>query len=339
MKKSIIAKFLISLGLSLMLSCAGAEKRESKMAETKEEQSVKAEAPVENTKEFAKEETQAKKDEAKQSDEAEAKAKAPKEEESIKGVTNANLENQKNRKFLRQAETKMQVKNVQNTTRKIEDLMVKYKGFITSANMKAQVMRIENNPLSIDSLIELKFYEVNNELILRVPNEKMDSLMRNIQDLGHFIEYVTATADDMSFEILGHQLAGKRYDKSNNRVENAINNKGKELYSVENAENNLLERQLQSDNNKIAQMQLEDKINYSRIKVYLYQRETIKRENIVNPQKLIFQPTFLQRMSNAFYFGWVLVQEFIILLTNLWLFWLILIGGVVVFRKWKARKS
>ncbi|TAF99099.1 MAG: DUF4349 domain-containing protein [Cytophagia bacterium] len=335
MKSSIILKFLIVLSLNLTFACSAGHKKEAPIQ--KEAQSTEAKISPEYAKEETKEEAGSKNKEATNEDDA-IKTKTAADNPTIKGITNANLESQKNRKFLRTAETKMKVKNVQNTTRKIEDLVGKYKGFITYSNMKAQINRVETNRLNIDSLLELKFYEVNNEIILRVPNPKMDSLLRDVQDLGYFIDYINSSAEDVALQMLKHQLQGNRYDNSNNRVQNAIDSKGKNLYDVGNAENNLLERQLQSDNNKVAQMELDDKINYSSVKIYLYQKENILKENIINPEKAISQVSFWQRMGNALSTGLLLVQDFVVLFTHLWLFWLILIVSIIIFRQVRSKK-
>lgn len=336
MKSSIILKFLIILTLNLTFACSGAGHKKEASTQ-KQEQSTEAKTSPEYPKEETKEESASKNKEAINENDA-AKTKTAADNPTIKGIGNANLESQKNRKFLRTAETKMKVKNVQNTTRKIEDLVGKYKGFITYSNMKAQINRVETNRLNIDSLLELKFYEVNNEIILRVPNPKMDSLLRDVQDLGYFIDYINSSAEDVALQMLKHQLQGNRYDNSNNRVQNAIDSKGKDLYNIGNAENNLLERQLQSDNNKVAQMELDDKINYSSVKIYLYQKENILKENIINPEKAISQVSFWQRMGNALSTGLILVQDFVVLFTHLWLFWLSLIVGIVIFRQVRNKK-
>jgi hypothetical protein len=109
---------------------------------------------------------------------------------------------------------------------------------------------------------------------------------------------------------------------------NAIDNTGKRLNDVSNAEDNLLRRQAQADEAKLANLQILDKIKFSTITLSLYQNQSIKYE-VIAKEKAIkpYSTPFGTRFIDALKFGWTIIVEFFLFLVNIWS--IILIGALV----------
>lgn len=284
-------------------------------------------------------------EEVKASDEAgnaemEAKAALQKKQTDVELTPKMNLESQKGRKFVRTADVKGKVKNVFKSTMQIEDITAEFKGFITSTDLKSTVVYTENPAISPDTLLEIKHYVMENNLTIRVPNEKMDSLMRKMGNLLEFIDYRVIKADDVSLQLLANEMQQKRFNTFENRYTNAIDNRGKKLDETAGAEENLLNRQLQSDQSKIQKMQLEDQIAYSTIQLHIYQRETVTRELYANDKNIeAYRPSLWSRIKDGLFEGWKVVEYLVVFIFQMWWFWIVAVAAWIGYRKFMKNKA
>ena len=77
-----------------------------------------------------------------------------------------------------------------------------------------------------------------------------------------FLDYRVIKADDVSLKLLANQLAQNRSAENHKRIEKAIDNKGKKINDVMQAENTLAEQKEQNDSSKIEKLSLKDQINF-----------------------------------------------------------------------------
>ncbi len=84
------------------------------------------------------------------------------------------------RQFVRTANLKFRVQDVAQTTHTVEDLTGKYGGFITQNHLSSSVVNSHSVQITADSLLETIEYRVENNLSLRVPNQNLDSLLREL---------------------------------------------------------------------------------------------------------------------------------------------------------------
>jgi hypothetical protein len=262
--------------------------------------------------------------------------------DSTYGVVRHNLEAQKDRKFIRTGELRFQVKNVQKTTQSIEDLTIHYQGFITQSNLRSQLRNVLTTPLSADSLLETKYFVVENELILRIPNQKVDSLLRDLNQLIGYLDYRLVQANDVSLQMLAKDLRAQRHNQSEKRYIKAIDNQSKNqnLNDVTNAEDNLLNRQNEADENKIQKLNLDDQVNYATLKLLIYQRETLHREVIANYKNIeSYRPSLATRLWDAVKQSWFIFEELVVLVANLWFVILLGIGVWLAYLKMSVKNT
>jgi hypothetical protein len=253
-------------------------------------------------------------------------------EDTLLTVARMNTE-QSGRKFIRNGELKFQVKSVRKATTQVESLVAKYQGFVSYTSLTTNIHNIEKMPISADSTLETKFYGMENEMYLRMPNQKMDSLLTELNHLVHFLDYRLIKADDVGLTLLAKELQNKRLDTYRERQVYAINQKKADLSDVNYVEENLLDKQNSQDENLIEKLRLEDQINYSTIHLYLYQRETASREVIANYKNIQrYRPSLGLRILEALHTGWLVLQEIIVFLFQLWFLWLAGIAGYFGYR-------
>lgn len=134
-----------------------------------------------------------------------------------------------NRKFIRTADFRFKVKDVAKSTTAIENTTNKFGGLVTHSNLESAISQRDETQFSQDSTLITTRYTVESNLTIRVPNTKLDTVMKTINREIDFLDARVVKADDVSLQLLSNQLAQNRNSQQQRRVENAIDRKGKKL--------------------------------------------------------------------------------------------------------------
>ncbi len=236
------------------------------------------------------------------------------------------------RKFVRTADIKFKVKNVANSTYAIENTTNKFGGFVTYTNLQSTIIDKSETKISQDSTLEITNYRVENNITIRVPNSRLDTVIKTIAKQIDFLEYRIIKADDVSLQMLSNQLTQNRTENQEKRLEKAIDTKGKKLNEVLAAEDNLNTKKEQKDNSKIENLSLQDQVNFSTLTLQIYQRETIKEEMIANAKT--YRQDFGSKILDGLISGWYVIEGIIAVVAQLWSVILIGIGGYFIFKKY-----
>ena len=249
--------------------------------------------------------------------------------------SSAAVENKKDstHKFIRTAELKFKVKSVIKSTYDIEDITARIGGFVTYTNLTSDTYSTEKKEISLDSSVVVTRFIVTNTIIIRVPNTKLDTTLKQISRNIVYLDSRVIKADDVALQLLSNNLTIRRSDKNEARLKNAIDNRGKKLTETTSAEELLLNKQEQADNARIANLSLKDQINFSTINLTIYQNEGVNYEKIAREKNSKqSEPTFGFRVLDSLSYGWIIFEGIIVFLLNLW--GLVLLG-VLVFLAYK----
>ncbi len=244
------------------------------------------------------------------------------------------------RKFIRTADLKFKVKNVAKSTYAIETATTKFGGFVTYTNLQSTINDKIETKISQDSILETLKYSVGNNIIIRVPNSKLDTVIKTIAKQIDYLDYRLIKADDVSLQMLSNELAQKRNTNNEKRIEKAIVIKGKKLNDVIAAESNLATKKEQTDSHKLENLSLQDQVNFSTITLLLYQNESIKQEIIANQKdKYAYQTNFGLQILDALKSGWFILQDIIVFLFQFWWFIVFTSIGFFVYRKYTGKQN
>jgi len=236
------------------------------------------------------------------------------------------------KKVIRTADIKFKVKNVAASTYAIENTANKFGGFVTYTNLQSTILDKNEIKKSQDSTLEITNYRVENNITIRVPNIRLDTVIKTIAKQIDFLEYRIIKADDVSLQILSNQLTQNRTENQEKRLEKAIDAKGKKLNEVLAAEDNLNTKKEQKDNSKLENLSLQDQVNFSTLTLQIYQRETIKEEMIANAKT--YRQDFGSKILDGVLSGWYVIEGIIAVIAQLWSVILIGIGGYFIFKKY-----
>lgn len=250
--------------------------------------------------------------------------------------SSAAVENNKDteHKFVRTADLKFKVKDVLKSTYSIEDITVREGGFVTLSNLNSQKTDTKTTVISSDSILETTYYEVSNTMTIRVPNVKLDTVLKQIAKNIQYLDFRVIKADDVKLQLVANDLTQKRSAKHEERLTKAIDNQGKKLYETSDAEESLVNVQEQADNAKVANLSLNDQIKYSTVNIEIYQRETIKREVYANEKSISeYAPGFWWKFWDEIKTGWNYIQAIILFFVQFWAIFLAVGIGYFIYKK------
>ena len=225
------------------------------------------------------------------------------------------------RKFVRTADVRFKVKNVALSTTKIEDATTKFGGFVTFTDLESHISDVEKTTISQDSIVETTKYTVDNSITIRVPNTQLDTVLKLIGKEVDFLNSRKISANDVTLQLLSNKLAQKRSESTEKRVEKAIDEKGKKLNQIINAEENLATKKEQNDDKTLQNLSLEDQVNFSTITLEIYQNQTVKHEVLANEKSINdYRPTIGWQVWDSLKSGWYILEKIISFVVILWPF-------------------
>ena len=238
-------------------------------------------------------------------------------------------------KFIRIADIKFKVKNVVKSTYAIENATQKFGGFVTYTNLQSNIHDQIKTKISQDSTLETTKYTVENNITIRVPNTQLDTVIKTIAKQIDFLDFRVIKADDVSLKLLSNQLSQKRSTNTEKRVEKAIDDKGKKINDIMEAENTLANRKEANDNRTIDNLSLQDQINFSTVTLQLYQNETIRQEIMPSEKNSdAYKPNLGIQVLDSLKNGWYILESIFVFIINLWPFILIGFGTFFLYKKY-----
>jgi len=242
------------------------------------------------------------------------------------------------RQFIRTAELKFKVKSVIHSTYHIEDITNKYGGFVTYTHLNSTIDNVNTTAINADSSLETTYFTVTNSITLRVPNTKLDTTLKEIAGNIDYLDYRTIKADDVALQMLTNNLQQKRSAKNQERLTKAIDNRGKKLNETTLAEEELLSKQEQADQAKVANLSLTDQVKFSTVNLLLYQRQAIKREVVSNNKNIdAYEPGFGSKIIESFEFGWDILESFLVFIARFWGLFLLAIISLFIYKRYKTK--
>lgn len=229
-----------------------------------------------------------------------------------------------NRKFVRTADIKFKVNNVEKSTGKIEDATTKFGGFVTYTNLQSTILEEDKTKISPDSSLVSAKFKVENTITIRVPNTKLDTVIKTIATQIGFLNYRIIKADDVTLQMLTNKMAQKRSSISEKRIATAIDSKGKKLNQIIDAEGNLDAKKEANDAKTIENLSLEDQVNFSTLSLQIYQDESVKQQMVANEKSInTYRPNIGLQIWDSIKTGWFMLENIISFIVVLWPFALI----------------
>ena len=235
------------------------------------------------------------------------------------------------KRFIKNADVEMEVKDVYDATIAIEKNLKEIGGFVTNSKMNALISSEEMFAISDNEAKLVKKFRQVNTMEVKVPTVKLGEFLDFVNKSNLFLHTRNISAEDVSSNIMMAKLEEKRMQKTEKNIEKIKNNSEK----VSLADGNLQEQNIQ----KLETFNLNDNLKYSTVTLNLSEpSDRISTIAIANSKNYDnqYRYNFIYDVKNAIVEGFYLIQQLIVALFTIWPF--ILIAGLV-FYFWRKRKQ
>ncbi|NHZ43399.1 DUF4349 domain-containing protein [Massilia aquatica] len=245
------------------------------------------------------------------------------------------------RKFIRTAKASFRVKDVYVAALGIEDTVASHGGFVVKNDITSNTLRIERQPVDKGKLIELKEYEVQGQLTVRVPSARTQEFLRAIAGHVVFLNERKFSAHDAQFDLLRQSLEAMRGQETQAELGDTLKDGGK---LAQRADVIALrgEAKAARDAALLAKKESDDQVAFSTIELTLSQPSRMLRSELADVDSLFeqLQPGFASRLQDKLARGWDGALELLLALAGVWpLLLLGVLGGLPLWRALRRRKN
>ncbi len=234
--------------------------------------------------------------------------------------------------MVRQAEMKFKVKELQEASKKISAITTKCGGEIWNSNLQTEIQNTIRKKISSDSLLEVITYRQTNEMTIRVPSKNLDSLLIKLEPLSQLLNNKKITTENVSLDYLANELKAKNMARTKNRYENKMDTRKSTLEEYTAAEYFNTDMQNAVIDNQIANLAMMDRVNFSTVKLSIYQDAEAYKGIVANLNPDRFEPGFRSSALMAVHDGWSFILTSIIFLISIWPLYLFCIGTFLLIK-------
>jgi len=241
--------------------------------------------------------------------------------ESSRDVISTELADTVEEKIIKTADMRFRVKDARKTKTKLSSLLKEFGGKLSFSSVESSIIQQEKVKYSIDSLLEITAYQTEGNMVLRIPSDRLDEFTDVVGNLAIFVNHQSLDFNDQGVNYLSNQL------KAQNRAEAAGSVK-KQAVTNSTVKNALKIKDDYVDK-KIENLQIDDRVKLSTIRLSFYQENTITKMVVANDNLSDFRPPFFKRLGLNLLQGWSIFTEAVLALSYVWVF--IVIGIAAYF--------
>jgi hypothetical protein len=221
---------------------------------------------------------------------------------------------QKARKLIWTGYLDFQVKNVNESTRKITEMVNKAGGFISELSLNSNTR------------------EISNSIKIRIKDANFQDLINSLETESEFTKRLEIKSNDVTEEFIDIESRLKTKREVRDRYIKILNTKTgnvKDIIEAEEAIRKITE-EIEAKEGRLRY--LKDNVKLSTINLRIYQVV----EYVNEPD--IYIQTFSEKAIQAMGNGWGIIKGFTLFFLTIWPIWIIIILFVVWKRKWIKRK-
>lgn len=235
------------------------------------------------------------------------------------------------KQFIKTGQVRGTVKNNVNATEQVEFVLRKFGGYISNSELNNQIYYERQVEMSKDSILEVYTEQGQAKITAAVPHQHLDSALQQILRVYSKVNYRKTTAEDVSISLLENRLKALANQQSQKRLQEKTAESKDKLPSIVDAEDAIVQRQMDMIGQQIANLRLQDRIIYATVDIELNQEQEFKSVMRKNTQKSVSSPLGY-RLSQAFGQGADILKEIVLFLLSGWSIILGIVGLVMLYR-------
>ena len=243
------------------------------------------------------------------------------------------------RRFIRTARADFGVEDVYRSALVIEDLAAAQGGFVVANRIRSETQRVQRRPMGEGKQLELTEYVTRGELIVRVPSDRAQALLRELVAQMTFLDSRDFDAHDAQFDLLRQQLAFQRAQELQQSLGQAVQG-GDRLDRKADVFEARAQALAARDEARVAQREFDDRIAFATISLSLRQSPQVRRAELVDTEAVFEQhgPGFFARLGAALGAGWHGLLQALVVLAAAWPLWLAGTGVWLGLRGWRRAR-
>jgi hypothetical protein len=218
-------------------------------------------------------------------------------------------------KLIKTASMRMEVKDLNGTTKTIQTMIAKHKAYFSGMNY------------------ENRYDMAQNIITVKIPAAMFDSVMNDISEKAVYLESKGINIQDVSEEYVDIEARLKSKKAVEERYLDILKNKAKSVEDVLAAENQLRLIREEIEAKQARLNVLSHQVLYSTLELTLYERIEIK--NGPEPNK----PSFFSELGSSLKGGWNMIQSLLLGIIYVWPIWLLFVLGIYLFKKIRKKKN
>ncbi|MDE5537397.1 MULTISPECIES: DUF4349 domain-containing protein [Elizabethkingia] len=233
----------------------------------------------------------------------------------------------KDKEFVKTATVDMEVKDVYDATVKIENQLKEIGGYVTNSELHNNLVSEETYNQTDEKAMMVKKSNMQNNMTVKVPTLQLADFLQAINGQNLFLNSRIINAEYVTANIKMAQLEQQRMQKKTG----SITNLKPTSKTVEQSDDNEREK----NQNAVEAYSLRDNIAYSTVNLVLREPNVRVAEiPVVNTKSVDakYKTNFFYEAKLSFINGFYLIQQFFILLLNLWPFMLLIAAIIYLFR-------
>jgi len=222
------------------------------------------------------------------------------------------------RKIIKTVNYRIQVNDVNASSEKVEQLVETHGGYISGKNL--------NN----------SSYEISNEITIRVPQDKLETLLDAIGEEAIYTNYRSERANDVTEEFVDLEIRLNTKKEVRDRYIDILRDKAQTVEDVLNAEEKIrvIQEEIESVEGRLKY--LSNQVSLSTVNLTIYQRVEYQA------QPDTYHESFGSRIVKSMKGGWELLQGLVLFFITIWP--LIILFGVFFWQRkrifgWLKRKE
>lgn len=220
-----------------------------------------------------------------------------------------------NLKIIKTANTRYKVKNIDKALAEIKQVMYVNGGYISE-------LRYDKN-----------YQEKQNRFTIKIPKENFDIMIDGIQKFAEETDFVNISTTDVTEKYMDAQSRLQTKLEVKERLEEVLRKRAKTVKDILSTENELrvIQEEIEAAQGKIKYMS--SRVAYSTIQVEIYETTTFKEKPVT------YKKGFGAKAKEGLSAGWEFVQGIAIAILYVWPIIIVLIIGLIFFKRWKKTRK
>jgi hypothetical protein len=215
------------------------------------------------------------------------------------------------KKIIKNASIKFQVKDLKASTKNLETLSKKFNAYISTSNQGTEYSSLFNN------------------LTIRVPAAQFEELLTEVEKESIYLEFKNITSEDVTEEYVDTESRIKTKKDVEQRYKEILR-QAKSIDEILAVEEKLatIREEIESKEGRLKF--LGDNVRYSTITIQLYQK---------TGEQILPENGFFSRLGNALGDGWDGLLSFLLGLIRIWPFLFIAVFIFFLIRRWRKKRK